>query len=506
MSEINILGKTVKISSTGGGAATPNTDKITVAVCSKVFQDLHDTLLQKGLSETQISADNPTGLVDAVKALPTNTVGGVRRDWPLALCPSLSTGPQSSGTYWDTVDGYFRIQSNANAIYIHSLSENTWNTDCTSSSGGALKFTINKTNLQAAVGSEVTLGDISLKAVPGSLNIVYYSSSGHAGIITPNTQDFTISATCVALTAKEGSLITNLESTAYKVFATNGAKMLLSPGNINKQPILVNLTTGVCDAQNWSFIFSTYNQCAYYSFHSQYYNGVWLLGEGYYISKAFINWDDMDESSAENTNYNANAMFGFAGGKIYIYAYNNNLHTLEIYDVAAKTKTVKTLAQNIAQTFLFIANTFTMWKSERYLHIEDLDGGGLLILSPMGFIILDANGNFVKPILGASQIGVFVRNGQSRLFLESSANGTICFKYGGNYYFIAPGSTTTINNGKVGVYYGKVLCNFYLRNETPVFYPYYGAINKALLDGNTLDADTVTISVDVSGLGEGEAA
>lgn len=502
MSEINSLGKTLKISSTGGGSAALNTDKLTVAACSKVFGDLHNTLIQKGVAETDISADNPTGLVDAVKALPTNTVGSMRRDWPLALMPSLSTSASSSAFFWDEVEGYFRIQNALDAIYIHGLSGNFWNTDGASSEGGNLKLTINKSALQAAVtaaGSEVTLGDIRLKAVPESLNAVYYSSSGHAGVITPDIENGTFTATCVTLTAAEGSLNTNLAKSGYKVFATNGQKMLLSTDTTSGQPILVNLSTGETDAQNWDFIFSTYSKCGYYSYNSHYYNGVWLLNYSSNVCKAYINWDDMNESSAENTQYGDEPIFGFAGGKIYFYCYGNNVHMLEVYDVAAKTKTVKTLTQNYAAAFLFLTGGPIQWQAERFLHIETLQNGYTQILTPMGFIWLDENLNFVKPISGASQIGVYARNGQDRLGYSPSANYGVCFKYNGNYYVIYAQSTTSLKNGLVNVYYGKVLFNFYLRNETPVYYPYYGAISKALLDGNTLDADTVSISVDVSG-------
>ncbi len=480
-----------------------NTDKLTVAACSKVFGDLHNTLIQKGVAETDISADNPTGLVDAVKALPTNTVGSMRRDWPLALMPSLSTSASSGGLFWDEVEGYFRIQNAVDAIYIHGLSGNFWNTDGTSSEGGNLKLTINKSALQAAVtaaGSEVTLGDIRLKAVPESLNAVYYSSSGHAGVITPDIENGTFTATCVALTAVEGALNTNLANANYKVFATNGQKMLLSSNSSNTPPMLVNLSTGETDTQNWGFIYSTHSKCANYSYICHYYNGVWLLNHGSNVCKAYINWDDMNESSAENTQYGTiYTMFGFSGGKIYLYTYNNNVHTLEVYDVAAKTKAVKTLTQNFSAAFLFLTSTPSMWFAERFLHIETLQSGYTQILTPMGFIWLDENLNFVKPISGASQIGIYARNGQDRLGYANSASLGVCFKYGGNYYVINPQSTTSLKNGLVNVYYGKVLVNFYLRNETPVYYPYYGTVNKTLLDGNTLDADTVSISVDVSG-------
>lgn len=484
---------------------TSNTDKITVAVCNKVFGDLHNTLIQKGVSETDISADNPTGLVDAVKALPTNTVGSMRRDWPLALMPNFYADSVNSGLFWDEVDGYFRIQNAVDAIYIHGLSGNFWNTDGTSSEGGNLKLTINKSALQAAVtaaGSEVTLGDIRLKAVPESLNAVYYSSSGHAGVITPDIENGTFTATCVALTAAEGSLNTNLANTSYKVFATNGQKMLLSSNSTSIPPMLVNLLTGSADAQNWGFIYSAREKCGYYSFSCHYYNGVWLLDYGKNVCKAYINWDDMNESSAEDTQYNDEPIFGFAGGKIYLYVYNNNVHVLEVYDVAAKTKTVKTLTQSYAAAFLFLTTFPNTSYAQRLLHIETLQNGYTQILTPMGFICLDENLNFVKPISGASQIGVYARNGQSRPGTDTSTSLGVCFKYDGNYYVINPRSTTSLKNGLVSVYYGKVLFNFYLRNETPVYYPYYGAISKTLLDGNTLDADTVSISVDVSGATE----
>lgn len=488
---------------------TSNTDKITVAVCNKVFSDLHNTLIQKGVAETDISADNPTGLVDAVKALPTNTVGSMRRDWPLALMPDLSTSSQTESFFWDEVEGYFRIQKAVDVIYIHGLNGNFWNTDGTSSEGGNLKLTINKSTLQAAVtaaGSEVTLNNIKLKAVPESLNVVYYSSTGHAGVITPDIESGTFTATCVALTAAEGSLNPNLTSANYKVFATNGQKMLFSSNSTSIPPMLVNLSTGVCNAQNWPFIYSAYQQCSAYSYGCHYYNGVWLLCYSNYVCKAYINWDNMDESSAENIQYGSYPMFGFSGGKIYFYCYSNNAHMLEVYDVAAKTKTVKTLTQNYAETFLFLTNSASMYNAERFLHIETLQSGHTQILTPMGFIWLDENLNFVKPISDASQISVYARNRQNRLGETYSPSYGICFKYNGNYYVISRYSTTSITNGLVNVYYGKVLFNFYLRNETPVYYPYYGAISKALLDGNTLDADTVSISVNVGDVGGAQEA
>lgn len=510
MSEVNILGKTIKISATGGTSAL-NTDKLTVAACSKVFGDLYNTLIQKGVSETDISADNPTGLVDAVKALPTNTVGGIRRDFPMALIPYGIT--QSSDSFFtDVVDYYFRKQTNSSQILIFDLREVTWDETCKEVDGGGLKINVNKTALQAAVkaaGLEVTLGDIFMKAVPESLNIVYYASSGHAGVITPNLETNTITATCVALTQKEGALKT-LPTSRQSVWATNGQKLLLKGYNSQTRQWLIDLTTGVYDTQNWGFV-SSIVYSGDYGWDSQYHNGFWFGPNGANLAKVKINWNDLEQTYALNTQYANKCYYGFKGNYLYTYTYNNGIHYLGIEDLETNLKITKTITtESISDSLLFAYSYSYPSNCRKSLIIETLENGYTQIFVPFGFILLDADNNFIKPIAGANYIGTFIVNERSKYPKDNYIYPLLPFKYNGKYYLLAtstsPGDIISIRNGLVGVYYGKAVANVYNHNELILVYPYWGIINKSVMDGTTLDADTVSISVDVSGLGESEAA
>lgn len=511
MSEVNILGKTIKISATGGTSAL-NTDKLTVAACSKVFGDLYNTLIQKGVSETDISADNPTGLVDAVKALPTNTVGGIRRDFPMALIPYGIT--QSSDSFFTDVvdDYYFRKQTNSSQILIFDLREVTWDETCKEVDGGGLKINVNKTALQAAVkaaGLEVTLGDIYMKAVPESLNIVYYSSSGHAGVITPNLETNTITATCVALTQKEGALKT-LPTSSQSVWATNGQKLLLKGYNSQTRQWLIDLTTGVYDTQNWGFV-SSIVYSGDYGFDSQYHNGFWFGPNGANLAKVKINWNDLEQTYALNTQYANKCYYGFKGNYLYTYTYNNGIHYLGIEDLETNVKITKTITtESISDSLLFAYSYSYPSNCRKSLIIETLENGYTQIFVPFGFILLDADNNFIKPIAGANYIGTFIVNEKSKYPKDNYIYPLLPFKYNGKYYLLSTstssGDIISIRNGLVGVYYGKAVANVYNHNEQILVYPYWGIINKSVMDGTTLDADTVSISVDVSGLGESEAA
>ena len=183
-----------------------NTDKLTVAACSKVFGDLHDTLLQKGVAETDISADNPTGLVDAVKALPTNTIGAIKRDFPITLLPKNMVG-KSQSFYHEVVGDYFIKQHSADVIHIFDMSKQSFDENCQQANGGDLRIKIDKALIQSAIGGDITLGTIYLKHIPGTLNAVYTDNAGHAGVITSDAEAGTISATCVNLSNAENSFI-----------------------------------------------------------------------------------------------------------------------------------------------------------------------------------------------------------------------------------------------------------------------------------------------------------
>ena len=134
--------------------------------------------------------------------------------------------------------------------------------------------------------------------------------------------------------------------------------------------------------------------------------------------------------------------------------------------------------------------------------VEKRADGCIQILSPYGFLILDSSGNFVKPIEGAPAYSIRAVNGVD--FSEnSSAVISLCLKWNDKYYLVFF-ENATFKNGLIGVYYDKIWVNFFLRNESPIYYASINTATKELLDGTLLNSDTVTISVDVSGNGGGE--
>lgn len=510
--ELNILGKTLKISASGGGANISNLEPITLELCNKIFGDLYNVLLQKGVSSDDISADNPTGLVDAVKALPTNTIGGVNKNFPLAFFPKNISGFGTDVLYHDIIDNrYFRAQSSSTAVYIHDMTDATWDEDNQSIDGGNVVFTIDKTALQNAISTSspgVTLGNIKLRCVPDSFNIVYFSTSGHVGIITPDLETKGISATCVQLTAGEDSLVSDFASdnSGYSPYATNGEKMLMSSGSTSKNwNILVDLLTGEACAKYWSFIDSAYNKNAYVGYPSKKYKDLWLCDYSQNTTFMNIDWDNMDNTTASYTAYGAYVLRGYepTEGKIYsFWNTSNSVKTLEIYDVQNKSAQRKTVNQGFTDMFLFLNNAPSQWNHQEVLLVEKRADGCIQILSPYGFLILDSSGNFVKPIEGASAYSIRAVNGVD--FSEnSSAVISLCLKWNGKYYLVFF-ENATFKNGLIGVYYDKIWVNFFLRNERPIYYASINTATKELLDGTLLNSDTVTISVDVSGNGGGE--
>ncbi len=510
--ELNILGKTLKISASGGGANISNLEPITLELCNKIFGDLYNVLLQKGVSSDDISADNPTGLVDAVKALPTNTIGGVNKNFPLAFFPKNMGSYTGALWYYDIIDNrYLRAQSSSTVVYIHDMADATWDENNQSTDSGNMTFTINKTALQNAISTSspgVTLGDIKLKCVPDSFNIVYFSTSGHAGVITPDLETKIISATCVQLTASEDSLVSDFASdnSGYSPYATNGEKMLMSSGGnyptSNRWNVLVNLLTGEACAKYWSFVNSAYSNNFNVGYYSKKYKDLWLCDSHQYTTFMYIDWDNMDNTTASYTAYGAYVLRGYepTEGKIYSFWNTSNNVTLEIYDIQNKTAQRKTINQGIANTFLFLNNNTSInYNSKELLFAEKRSDGCIQILSPYGFLILDSSGNFVKPIEGASAYSIRAVNGVD--FSETSNSATSnCLKWNDKYYMVFFDGAT-FNNGLIGVYYDKIWVNFFLRNESPIYYVLRKTATKELLDGTLLNSDTVTISVDVSGNG-----
>lgn len=480
---------------------TSNTDKITVAVCNKVFSDLHNTLIQKGVSETDISADNPTGLVDAVKALPTNTIGAIRRDFPITLLPKNMEGAQQ-GFYHEVVGDYFIKQRSTDTIYIFDMSKQSFDENCHQADGGDLRIKINQALIQSAIGGDTTLGTIYLKHIPGTLNAIYTDNAGHAGIVASDANVGTISATCVNLSNSEKSLYSgDLTGKTFNIFATNGEKAFACAGYIpnvasSGYPVfLIDLQTGSSDVQNWTF-FS--NDMSNRGYDSTYYNGVYFCVNGNNTLSIKINWNDIESSALlRNVSYSAVAQYGFFNNKVYSLILTNNIQTLEIYDtISGQTKNIN-LGKTYKQAFMTIDGRPGIYNNRRCLFIEHLENGYIQICSIMGFIWLDENENFIKPISGYDYISVTLLNGNAPYTLFTPG-ACVPIKYNGKYYLINTSNNNYLRNGLIEQYYGKVIGNFYIRNEQQVVYFYNGTMTKDLLDGNTLDADTVSISVDVS--------
>ena len=479
-----------------------NTDKLTVAACSKVFGDLHDTLLQKGVAETDISADNPTGLVDAVKALPTNTIGAIKRDFPITLLPKNMVG-KSQSFYHEVVGDYFIKQHSADVIHIFDMSKQSFDENCQQANGGDLRIKIDKALIQSAIGGDITLGTIYLKHIPGTLNAVYTDNAGHAGVITSDAEAGTISATCVNLSNAENSLYSgNLTGKAFKIFATNGELAFANcdywsdVAASNYPNFLINLQTGSADIQNWTFFQHGSSSIGY---DSTYYNGVYFCVNGYSTWSVKINWGDIESSALlRSVSYGSVSQYGFFNNKVYSLISTSNMQTLEIYDtLSGQVKNIN-LGKTYQQAFLTLNGRPTIYNNRRCLFIERLENGYIQICSIMGFIWLDENEKFINPISGYDYISVTLKNGNTP-YSQFSPDACVPVKYKDKYYLIDASNNDALNNGLIGRYYGKVIGNFYIRNEQQVIYFYNGTMTKSLLDGNTLDADTVSISVDVNG-------
>ena len=174
------------------------------------------------------------------------------------------------------------------------------------------------------------------------------------------------------------------------------------------------------------------------------------------------------------------------------------MQTLEIYDtLSGQVKNIN-LGKTYQQAFLTLNGRPTIYNNRRCLFIERLENGYIQICSIMGFIWLDENEKFINPISGYDYISVTLKNGNTP-YSQFSPDACVPVKYKDKYYLIDASNNEALNNGLIGRYYGKVIGNFYIRNEQQVIYFYNGTMTKSLLDGNTLDADTVSISVDVNG-------
>lgn len=484
----------LKISAIGGNS-TPNLEPITLNICNKVFQDLHDTLLQKGVSG--ISADNPTGLVDGVKALPANTIGGFKTDFPIAFFPKSESGFTVDNFIWDIIeDRYLRTQVNESIIKVYDLSLISFDTlnVSTDYASSALVLTIDKTTTQAATGQ--VFGSIfRMKMIPKSKDIAYFTNTGHIGVITPDFTDKTITATYVVLVANETSLKNNTTA-SHIPFASNGTKMLLGL-ETNTMPYIafVDLITGEYDVQNWSFAFAL-NGGGYLKYDTKMYGNT-VVAYSSTTSIATIDWDNIANSTASNRPYGAPSRMGFAEEeqKIYQLYYINKTLFLSIYDIGTKVEKIKSIVAPLADIFFGYINMSSIWNScLQELCIDTLPNGNKLILSPFGTLLLNEAGEFVQPISGAPCYSLNLRNGEK--IGTFTVQNSICFKYDGNYYSLCFKDSLRI--GLITMYYNKIITNFYVRNQTPIFYPTNQTLTKELMDSAVFDADTISLSVEVA--------
>ncbi len=478
-----------------------NTDKITVAVCNKVFEDLNNVLLQKGLSSEQISADNPTGLVDAVRALPTNTIGGIRRDYPIAMFPSGSTANSGGGgyIYLDIIDNkYLRYSITQNIFYIKDLEAMSLDGANTQIDGGGLLFTLNKNSLQALI-SGVTLGDVFFSPIPNSVDFAYFSSSGHCGKVTFDIENNAMAATCTALTAAEGSSVTIFSR--YIPIANNGSKMLLA-GTTSSYAyhILVDLTSGEAFGKYYAFSANWAQWTATLSSIIQFGKTDFVMTTSRnYIHFLNIDWDDMDNTTCQNITTIDQAECGYepTENKVYLIKYSNSAINLSIYDINSKSFTNKQISAGIFNATLAAStNTVSTYSSANTLLVEKLPNGYTQILTMYGFFWLDENEEFVSPVSGSNIYTLRVIN-ETALTAAFNPKYSWKIKYNGNYYEIVQ-STSAFRSGLITPYYGKIFFNFFLRNGEPLYYLVNKTATPELFAGTALDADTVTIEVNVS--------
>ena len=506
---------------------TLNTDRLTVFACDKVFKDLHDTLLQKGVDSSEISADNPTGLVDAVKALPTNTVGGINAKYPIAIV-SDSVKFSDTSNYYDIVssDGDDFLIQQANGSYTQStvtikkLNGNNWSANPNAYATFTTLYTLSLSKVNAALsaaGSSISLtGTIYFKPVPNTLKFAWIVQTGkymntltYTGLATYDPAQNAITTTAVAVSADEGSaaLPSSYGNVDVMAVSDDGAKLLyrgISSGS--ERYAFVDTTTGkymLNTAWTWQSLLSGNR----YGSAAKNLGGKWfwpMSSTGVNTVLFTPDWSDYDNSTVTNILTNYIVGYGYCDNKIFMMTFRSGTGTLYVYDMAAGTLTTKTLSTLGYKMFLgarsdsgysySISNSYC----SQSLYVEKTADGNYAILGGWGFILIDEHYDLLPPYSGTTYVGMYLKQGQIAANNFTNNDGFAAYlyapiKYDGKFYFI-----NATQNVLVPVYYDKVLFNVFERNGSLISYCYSGPVTKTLLDGTSLDADTVSLTVDVA--------
>lgn len=508
---------------------TLNTDRLTVFACDKVFQDLHDTLLQKGVDSSEISADNPTGLVDAVKALPTNTVGGINAKYPIAIVSdSVKYSSNASRGYYDIVSSGgddFLVQQNDGSypqtyVTIKELNGNNWSTNPNTAANFTTLYTLNLAKVNAALsaaGSSISLtGTIYFKPVPNTLKFAWIVLTGnymntltYTGLATYDPVNNAITTTAVAVSADEGSaaLPSSYSNVEVMAVSDDGGKLLYRGAySSNERYAFVDTSTGkyiLKTAWTWQSVLNGNR----YGSNAKNLGGKWLWP----MSSTSVNtvlftpdWTNYDDSTVTNILTNYIVGYGYCDGKIFMLTFRSGTGTLYVYDMTAGTLTTKTLSTLGYKMFLGVRSdsgysyNITNIYCGQSLYVEKTADGNYAILGGWGFILVDENYELLPPISGTAYVGMYLKVGSVPSVNFTSADGFYAneycpIKYDGKFYFI-----NATQNVLVPVYYNKVLFNVYERNGSLISYCYSGPVTKTLLDGTSLDADTVSLTVDVA--------
>lgn len=488
---------------------TANTDKITVAVCNKVFEDLNNTLIQKGVPSDSISADNPTGLVDAVKALPTNTMGSLNKDYPIALLDGDNYINDNYNFYYDIIDTSilrYMVQ-NGNSCYFYDLSTKSFPTEDSFTVSVSPDLTVNKTLVQNSITEQAlgyTLGNnIVLKCIDNSINLAYVSyvnsTTAYCGIITVNKEDWsTITATCMPITFSEDSY-TNTFGSSMFINAAKDNKAVINTKVSNAWGIL-DLQTGILKTELTSFA-SILND--YGAYQAKSHNGLYTFQNGRNLALLNIDWNNFGNSQMKlQTSYSNPCVYGVSqdNSKFYMLCYDR----LDIYNVSTGNLKTIPLSSDPSDNFLYTPNNDWYPNSgncRECVYVEQNDILTYLYFGG-GIIILDTNDEIVKPVSGAKAISFKVlkdKNFYGNIYFSN--NVKIRLKYN-NVIYEFNGSVFSY----IKTYKNKVLFNFYIRNEQELYYFYNKIITKEKMDSTLFDADTVSISVDVRDVSSAQEA
>lgn len=486
---------------------TANTDKITVAVCNKVFEDLNNTLIQKGVPSNSISADNPTGLVDAVKALPTNTIGSLNKDYPIAFFTDGNTF-SFDDFYYDIVDdSILRMMLSANSCYFYDLLATSLPNEESMAKSFSPSLTVNKTLVQNSITEQslgYTLGNnIVLKCIDNSINLAYISyvnsTTAYCGIITVSKDDWsTITATCIPITFSEDSY-TNTFGQGMSINAAKDNKAVINTKSNNDVWGILDLETGIIKTE-----FASFSSVQVFRYGGGYqaknYNGVYVFQYSSYLGLLQVDWNTLANSQIKfQMEYEDDYMYGVSqdNNKLYVFCPDSlNIHNI----LTGSLKTIP-LTSSTKTSFL----PFTNFPSgggnfSECLYIEQKDNLTYIYFGG-GIIVLDSDDNIVKPVSGSKAVCFGILQDKQLTGSLSMPNYKIRFKYNNSIYEC---NDSTISFVKI--YKNKVLFNFYIRNEQELYYFYKETITKEKMDSTLFDADTVSISVNVRDIGGAQEA